>query len=166
MPKGDEQNTQSEPVTIGVDVGGTFTDLVLVGSDRVLNRVKLPSSPPNFADAIAAGVVRLLIGAGVDSSRVGLLLHGTTVATNAILERRGARTGLITTRGARDVLELRRLRRPSLFDVDWIKPEPLVPRARRLEIDERIGAAGQIVRELDRAAVRAVVRELEADRRR
>ena len=163
MPKGDEQNTQSEPVTIGVDVGGTFTDLVLVGSDRVLNRVKLPSSPPNFADAIAAGVVRLLIGAGVDSSRVGLLLHGTTVATNAILERRGARTGLITTRGARDVLELRRLRRPSLFDVDWIKPEPLVPRARRLEIDERIGAAGQIVRELDRAAVRAVVRELEAD---
>ncbi len=93
MHSGDEQITRSEQVTIGVDVGGTFTDLVLVGSDRVLNRVKLPSSPPNFADAIAAGLVRLLVGAGADSPRVELLLHGTTVATNAILERRGARTG-------------------------------------------------------------------------
>jgi N-methylhydantoinase A len=163
MPSGRSRVTASEPVTIGVDVGGTFTDLVLVGSDRVLNRVKLPSSPPNFANAIAVGIGRLLIGAGVDSSRVELLLHGTTVATNAILERRGARTGLITTRGVRDVLELRRLRRPSLFDVDWDKPEPLVPRARRLEIDERIDAAGVVLRELDPTAVKAAVRELEDD---
>ncbi|HEX3804358.1 MAG TPA: hydantoinase/oxoprolinase family protein [Solirubrobacteraceae bacterium] len=152
-----------EHVTIGVDVGGTFTDLVLVGPDRVLNRVKLPSSPPNFADAIAAGIVRLLDGVGVGSSRVELLLHGTTVATNAILERRGARTALITTRGVRDVLELRRLRRPSLFDVQWDKPEPLVPRALRLEIDERMDGRGHVVRELDHGALRASVAELEDD---
>jgi N-methylhydantoinase A len=162
MPSRDT-SADTEPIVVAVDVGGTFTDLVAVGRDRVLNRVKLPSSPPNFADAIAAGIVKLLDGVDVDYAAVSLLLHGTTVATNAILERRGARTALLTTRGMRDVLELRRLRRPSLFDVDWDKPEPLVPRSLRLELDERVGAAGEVVRAIDRDAVRAAVRELEAN---
>lgn len=150
-----------DPIVLAVDVGGTFTDLVAVRRDAVLNRVKVPSSPPDFADAIAEGIVKLLDEVNADSTAVSLLLHGTTIATNAILERRGARTALITTRGIRDVLELRRLRRPSLFDVDWDKPEPLVPRSLRVELDERVDAAGHVVRAVDREAVRTVVRELE-----
>jgi N-methylhydantoinase A len=150
-----------DPIVVAVDVGGTFTDLVAVRRYGVLNRVKVPSSPPNFAEAIADGIVKLLGAVDADSATVSLLLHGTTVATNAILERRGARTALITTRGIRDVLELRRLRRPSLFDVDWDKPEPLVPRSLRVELDERVDAAGEVVRAVDHGAVKTVLRELE-----
>jgi N-methylhydantoinase A len=154
-------SAEPDPIVLAVDVGGTFTDLVAVRRDRVLNRVKVPSSPPNFAAAIADGIVKLLEAVDADSAAVSLLLHGTTVATNAILERRGARTALITTRGIRDVLELRRLRRPSLFDVDWDKPEPLVPRSLRVELDERVDAAGEVVRAVDRDAVKTIMRELE-----
>jgi N-methylhydantoinase A len=152
---------RSDQIVVAVDVGGTFTDLVAVRRERVLNRVKVPSSPPDFADAIGHGIVKLLDAVDADGAMVSLLLHGTTVATNAILERGGARTALITTRGIRDVLELRRLRRPSLFDIDWDKPEPLVPRSLRLELDERIDAAGEIVRAVDRDSVRTVLRQLQ-----
>src|SRR5690606_2760390 len=82
---------------------------------------------------------------GIEPTRI---THGTTVATNAILEGRGARTALITTKGFRDVLELARLRRPSLFDADYLKPRPLVPRDLRFEVDERIDSSGQILRPL------------------
>lgn len=153
---------RTEPIVVAVDVGGTFTDLVAVHSQRVLNRVKVPSSPPDFSQAIGEGIVKLLRDVDADGTDVTLLLHGTTVATNAILERRGARTALITTRGIRDVLELRRLRRPSLFDLDWDKPEPLVPRSLRVELDERVDARGEVIRAIEPDAARAVIRELEA----
>jgi N-methylhydantoinase A len=151
----------SEPLRIGADVGGTFTDIVAVEGDRTLVRLKVPSTPPRFADAIVIGIGHALERSGRAAADVSLVLHGTTVATNTILEKRGARTGLITMKGFRDVLELRRLRRPELFNVDWVKPEPLVPRQLRLEVDERIDAAGAVIRELDEDEVVRVVGELE-----
>src|SRR5215212_4848905 len=104
---------------IGVDVGGTFTDVILQRGDGKATIRKLLSTPPNYVEAV---------------------VHGTTVATNAVLELRGALTALVTTAGFRDVLELRRLRIPHMYDPFWRKPEPLVPRRRRYEVNERVTA--------------------------
>jgi N-methylhydantoinase A len=104
---------------LGVDVGGTFTDLVLVGPDgRALTR-KVLSSTADYAEAIVDGARELMGAAGIAPGDVDELLHGTTVATNAILERRGARTGLLTTAGFRDLLEIGRLRLARLYDIDF-----------------------------------------------
>jgi N-methylhydantoinase A len=149
-------------VIIGADVGGTFTDLVAVHGDTTLVRLKVPSTPPAFANAIVTGIARALERSDRGPADVSLVLHGTTVATNTILEKRGARTALITTKGFRDVLELRRLRRPDLFDVSWIKPEPLVARHLRFEVDERVDARGEVIKELDDAEVEAVLARLAA----
>src|SRR5919197_1433552 len=110
-------------VRLGIDVGGTFTDLVALVDGRVAT-AKVPSTPRDQAE----GVMRALAAAGLDAARVGAFAHGTTVATNALLERRGARTALVTTTGFRDVLEIRRLRIPHMYDPFWRKPDPLVPR--------------------------------------
>jgi N-methylhydantoinase A len=131
---------------IGVDIGGTFTDVVLLGPDGSVTPLKVLSTPPSFGDGVIAAIAIALERAGAGAGQVGAVLHGTTVATNAILESRGAVTALITTRGFRDVLELGRLRRPRLYDIDWEKPRPLVPRERRLELDQRILASGEILR--------------------
>ncbi len=111
----------------GVDVGGTFTDLVLVAPDGRAPTRKVLSTTPN-AEAIIHGVRELLASAGLEPGAVGEVIHGTTVATNAILERRGARTGLITTTGFRDLLEIGRLRLARLYDLDYERPAPLVSR--------------------------------------
>ena len=99
------------------------------------------------------GVAQLLDELGVDPAGVGEVLHGTTVGSNTILQRSGARTGLITTRGFRDVLEIGRIRMPDMFDLTWEKPKPLVPRRHRLEVVERIAADGSMVEPLDEDAV-------------
>ncbi len=142
---------------LGVDVGGTFTDLVLVGpGGRALAR-KVLSSAGNYAEAIVQGARELMAAAAIGASDVGELIHGTTVATNAILERRGARTGLLTTEGFRDLLEIGRLRLARLYDIDFERPPPLVPRRWRREVVERLGPRGEVLMPLDRESVVAAV---------
>jgi len=126
-------------VRIGVDVGGTFTDLVVL-ADGELHFAKVPSTP----DDQSTGVMSALAAAGVDSRQVAAFAHGTTVATNALLERRGGRTALLTTEGFRDVLEIARQSRPSLYDLRMARPAPLVPRDLRFTVRERIGPEGVI----------------------
>ena len=145
---------------LGVDVGGTFTDLVLVGPDgRALTR-KVLSSTGDYAEAIVRGASELMAAAGIGAADLGELIHGTTVATNAILERRGARTGLLTTAGFRDLLEIGRLRLARLYDIDFERPAPLVPRRWRREVLERLGPGGEVLMPLDAASVRAAVQLL------
>lgn len=144
---------------VGSDTGGTFTDLV--AADGTI--AKLPSTPDDPGRAVADGVGLLGLAAGGDdgggadggtgAGGVDVLAHGTTVATNALLERRGAPVALVTTAGFADVIELARQDRPSLYDLRARRPEPLVPRAWRLEVDERLDATGAVLRPLDPAAV-------------
>src|SRR5580658_9742501 len=145
----------------GVDIGGTFTDIVLLGEGGERYTKKVSSTVDDYARAIVDGLSALLdeIGGG----RIVELLHGTTVASNAILEHKGAKTGLITTRGFRDVLEIRNLRMPRLYDMSWTKPPPLVERRWRVEVDERVDAHGQIEKPLDEASVKRAVDFLVAE---
>src|SRR5438552_4623097 len=124
---------------LGVDVGGTFTDVALwdEGSGR-LTVLKLPSVPTDPAEGILAGIRQILERDRVAPAAVVFIAHGTTVATNALLERKGARTALVTTRGFRDLLEIARQKRPHLYDLQADKPEPLVPRHRRREVREAL----------------------------
>src|SRR5690349_106547 len=141
---------------VGVDVGGTFTDLVLVDEATGLVRVaKVPTTVANQA----GGVQAALAGAAVGAADVGVIVHGTTTTTNALLERKIARCGLITTRGFRDVLELGRRTRPKPYGLIGTF-EPLIPRELRLEVTERIDADGEIVRPLVEDEVASAVRTL------
>src|SRR5215468_9506504 len=142
---------------VGVDIGGTFTDIVFLGADGALHTKKVSSSVDNYARAIVAGMTAALHEAGLSGGDIAEVLHGTTVASNAILELQGARTGLITTKGFRDILEIRNLRMPRLYDITWQKPPPLVERYLRVVVDERVNGRGDIERPLDAAdAARAV----------
>ncbi|HSE02726.1 MAG TPA: hydantoinase/oxoprolinase family protein [Methylomirabilota bacterium] len=148
---------------VGVDIGGTFTDIVLRLADGTLRVSKVSSTPEDPALAVVRGLEALLRAAAVSPAAVVEVVHGTTVASNTILQKKGARVGLLTTRGFRDVLEIGRVRTPDLFDLSWEKPEPLVPRRRRLEVDERIAADGAVVRPLDEAGLLAAAERLVAD---
>ena len=128
------------------DIGGTFTDVAVLTPDGRLATRKLPSTPDNYADAVIAGVRGLLEEIGSPLDALEELLHGCTVATNAILEGKGAPTALVTTRGFRDVLELRRVRVPNLYEPLYERPPPLVPRQFRFEVDERTGPRGEELR--------------------
>jgi N-methylhydantoinase A len=148
---------------LGVDVGGTFTDLVLAAPDgRALTR-KILSSAANYAEAIIEGTAALLAEAKLDPGVVAEIIHGTTVATNAILERRGARTGLLTTAGFRDLLEIGRLRLARLYDLDFERSAPLVPRRWRLEVGERMSHAGAVIAPLDTASASVAIDRLLAE---
>ncbi|MEJ1961744.1 MAG: hydantoinase/oxoprolinase family protein [Gammaproteobacteria bacterium] len=147
---------------VGADIGGTFTDLVLLDADGRCVTRKVSSTPDNYSRAIVEGVLELMAAHGVEADSMSELVHASTIATNAILEFKGAKTALITTRGFRDVLEMRRLRIPVLYDLQYRKPPPLVPRRLRLEVDERLGARGVVLKSLDEASVEtaaAVLRE-------
>ncbi|WP_255945332.1 hydantoinase/oxoprolinase family protein [Streptomyces odontomachi] len=136
---------------IGVECGGTFTDLVVLDDDGVLRATdKVFSTPASPDRAVTAG-----LGDLPEELREGaVLLHGSTVATNALIERKGARVGLIVTRGFRDVLELQRQDRTSMYDLAYRKPEPLVPRERVAEVTERIDRSGRVLLSLDEDSVR------------
>ena len=149
-------------VRVGVDIGGTFTDIVVMRADGEIITRKVSSTVDNYARAITDGLAAVFAEHGIDPASVAEVLHGTTVASNAILEHKGARTGLITTRGFRDVLELRLLRMPKLYDMAWEKPPALVERYLRLEVDERMTAAGAVERPLDVAGAEAAVDALVA----
>jgi N-methylhydantoinase A len=145
----------------GVDIGGTFTDIVLIGEGGERFTKKVSSTVDDYARAIVDGLSELL--AEIGGGRIVELLHGTTVASNAILEHKGAKTGLITTRGFRDVLEIRNLRMPRLYDMTWTKPPPLVERRWRVEVDERVNAQGEIDKPLDEKSVERAVEFLVAE---
>ena len=146
----DTGTDRDEPyLRIAVDIGGTFTDVALLGEDGVITTMKVLSTPDDYARAVIDGIGRLLATLRLSTGLVSEVLHGCTVATNAILERKGARTALITTKGFRDVLELRRIRVPTLYDPLYVKPAPLVPRRLRLEVQERLDGRGDVVTPLD-----------------
>ncbi|MFN0156114.1 MAG: hydantoinase/oxoprolinase family protein [Gaiella sp.] len=142
--------TQATRVLVGVDTGGTFTDLVALDDGGRLLVAKVPSTPPAFEE----GIVATLAAAALTGSDVEFFAHGTTATTNAIITKSGARTALVTTSGFRDVLELRRHNREDLYDIYWDPPEPLVRRRDRLEVEERVAYDGQVVTPLDEAAAR------------
>src|SRR5207253_10479317 len=148
----------------GVDIGGTFTDIVLLGSDGTVHTKKISSSVENYAQAIVEGLTEVFRETGLGGAAIEEIRHGTTVASNAILEHRGAKTGLITTKGFRDVLEIRTLRMPRMYDIGWTKPAPLVERSLRKVVDERINANGEIERALDARDAERVVDELLAEK--
>jgi N-methylhydantoinase A len=141
---------------VAVDIGGTFTDLVAYDeATREVVSVKTPSTPPGFID----GVMNALEKAGIGPDEITVFKHGSTIATNAIIERRGAKTGLITTAGMRDVLAAGRANRPDLFNSNWDPSPPLVPRRNVLTVGERIDYEGTVLRELNEDDVRDATRK-------
>jgi N-methylhydantoinase A len=139
---------------VGVDTGGTFTDVIALADDGRLQMVKVPSTPDDPSRAIADGLRRLAVAPGFE------VIHGTTVATNALLERRGARTALITTQGCRDVLEIARQNRDELYSLSPEPRNPLIPRSLRFEAPERLDWRGEVVSPLDVHALESVLDEI------
>ncbi|WP_233857612.1 hydantoinase/oxoprolinase family protein [Paraburkholderia sp. HD33-4] len=131
---------------IGVDIGGTFTDLVLLDDKGNVHFTKVSSTPKAPEEAVLTGVERILEQSGLATADVKEVLHGTTVGSNTMLQKVGAKCGLITTKGFRDVLEIGRVRTPTMFDLSWDKPVPLAERRYRLEINERVLASGEVLR--------------------
>ena len=142
-------------VRIGVDIGGTFTDVVLSRSDGTLFVNKTSSTPDDPGEAVVTGLQEILARLSIPPSAVTEIVHGTTVGSNTILQRVGGVTGLITTKGFRDVLEIGRIRTPDMFNLAWVKPEPLARRRHRLEVVERMAADGSVVVPLELAGVQA-----------
>ncbi len=144
---------------IGVDIGGTFTDVVLeIGDQRYSTKVLTTYIAPE--DAILDGIRQVCTEADLNPARVEQIVHGTTLATNALIERRGAKTALITTEGFRDVIEMRTESRFEQYDLDLVIPAPLLPRQRRFTLRERVGATGEILIGLERADVEALATDL------
>lgn len=148
---------------VGADIGGTFTDIVVVAPDGSFATRKVLSTVDDYSRGIADGLRALLQNLAVAPFAVGEIVHGTTIATNAILENKGGLTALVTTEGFRDVLELRRLRTPQLYDRFYEPPRPIVERRLRLEVSERIGASGEVVVPLDEATVEAAIDRIERE---
>ncbi len=149
---------------IGIDIGGTFTDMVFLTPEGRVARAKVLSTPDDYSLGIAAGLESTLASGALSVDDITQIVHGTTVAANAILEGKGARVALITTTGFRDVLEIRRLRMPVLYDIRWRKPPTLVPRHLRFEVPERIDDLGDIERPLDEANAREVIGRVLAEK--
>jgi len=147
-------------VRIAADIGGTFTDIALVTDAGRLATRKVPSTPDDLARGVIEGLLQLIEAETLKPADVGEVLHACTVATNAILENRGAPTALVTTAGFRDVLEMRRIRVPQLYRPMFIKPPVLVPRRLRLEVTERMGPRGDVITPLDERSVDAVIEKL------
>jgi len=149
--------------SLGIDIGGTFTDLVVYdhdGGGQWARKVLTTHDDP--ARAVATGVAALLGHGAVDPARITRVVHATTLFTNALIERQGAPTGLITTAGFADTLEIGRERKFDLYDIDIQKPEPLVPRQLRLEVAERVRADGRVTTRLDTRQVEARAKQLVA----
>ncbi|WP_323035075.1 hydantoinase/oxoprolinase family protein [Pararhodobacter sp.] len=150
-----------DSIRLGVDIGGTFTDVVLeVGTARHSTKVLTTYSAPE--EAILEGMHRVCAKAGVAASSIGQIIHGTTLATNALIERRGAKTALITTKGFRDVIEMRTESRFEQYDLNLTLPEPLLARNRRYVVTERMDARGEVLMPLERAEVEALADTLGA----
>jgi 5-oxoprolinase (ATP-hydrolysing) len=147
---------------VGVDTGGTFTDLIVIVEDGKIHRRKFLSTPDDFSRGIIEALRSVLADEGLSGDAISGFVHGTTVATNAVLEATGPKVGLLTTEGFTDVLEIGRGRwGGDIHDLLWVKPPPLVPRERRLPLAERIDAHGTILVPLDPAEVRSRLREFD-----
>ena len=134
---------------IAADIGGTFTDVVFMNRKGSTHVRKILSTPDNYTRAIVNAVQEVFQEDGINGKDISQFLHGCTVATNTVLEHKGARTGLITTKGFRDILEIRRFRMPEIYNIKWNKPLPLSPRELRLEVNERIDYSGKVIYSLD-----------------
>ena len=156
MANASSHAAQAAPIQyrVGVDTGGTFTDLILLGDNGRLIRRKVLSTPDDFSRGILQALTEAMVDNGLAGSDLREFIHGTTVATNAILEGKGPEVGLITTRGFGDVLEIGRCTwGADVHDLRWVKPAALVERAHRREVDERLGADGQVLRAPDPSEV-------------
>ena len=151
---------------IGVDVGGTFTDVILIDDNDQIHYTKTLTTPENPADGVLNGVAKILKTAECPAEKIDHIVHGTTIGTNTLIERKGAKTGLLTTQGFRDVLEIGRIQRPpeGLYDFNVDNPAPLVPRYLRLDVEERIGAEGEVVVPLNEESALAAIEKLKAER--
>ncbi|PYS71605.1 MAG: 5-oxoprolinase [Acidobacteria bacterium] len=153
------RNTKVQTVRVGIDTGGTFTDFVYQ-VERDLRIFKIASTPDDPSRAIAQGLERI---AGEVNSRVIIeVVHGTTVGTNALLQRRGARTALVTTAGFEDVIEIGRQARPELYNLNAVKPPPLVPSELRFGVNERVTAAGEVLERLNESDISELIEKLRA----
>ncbi|MFT5572688.1 MAG: N-methylhydantoinase A [Cryomorphaceae bacterium] len=150
---------QQHSIRLGVDIGGTFTDVVLeVGRESYSTKVLTTYSAPE--DAIIQGMQEVCAKASIKSSQIGQIIHGTTLATNALIERSGAKTALITTQGFRDVIEMRTESRFEQYDLNLSIPEPLLPRQQRYTLNERMGASGEVLIPLNREEVVLVAEKI------
>ena len=148
---------------LSIDIGGTFTDLALEVSGRQFSH-KLLTTPRAPARAVLDGARSILDEAGIRPDALSLIIHGTTLATNAIIERKGARTALLVTEGFRDSVEMAYENRFAQYDLGVERPKPLVPRYLRWPVSERMGPAGQVWAALDENSVRALLPKLEAEK--
>ncbi|MCH8810065.1 MAG: hydantoinase/oxoprolinase family protein, partial [Proteobacteria bacterium] len=145
-----------DPARLAVDIGGTFTDLVLEANGRRAT-VKVLTTQANPERGVLDGVAKVMAEAGIQAAEVGLIIHGTTLATNALIERKGAKTALIVTEGLRDSVEMAHENRFEQYDINIDRPEPLVPRYLRWPVTERLNAAGEALKPLDEASVEALI---------
>src|SRR5215470_7210244 len=151
---------KSRPVRLAVDIGGTFTDIVLLaGEQRAVAKVLTTPSAPEVA--VIEGARSVLAKARLGLGAIDVFVHGTTLATNAIIERKGARVALLATDGFRDVIEIADEGRFDQYDINIIKPRPLVPRELRFTVAERVDVHGHVRRPLDEAQVRNIARRLD-----
>jgi N-methylhydantoinase A len=134
---------------VGVDIGGTFTDIIFIGDDGSVFSKKTLSTPDDYSRGIIIGIQEVIEEHYLRVSDIKGVVHATTIVTNACIELKGAKVGLITTKGFRDILEIGRGRMPVVYDLTWRKPTPLVPRFLRLEVDERINAKGEVIHTLE-----------------
>src|SRR5437899_11302865 len=146
------------PARLGVDIGGTFTDLVVIDEATGTTRVgKILTTSKDPAHGVEQGIAALLDDARIPAGAVRAVVHGTTLATNALIERKGARTALLTTEGFRDALEIGHEARYDMYDLFIDPPAPLVPRRLRREVRERLLADGEIRQPLDEDGARRVI---------
>src|SRR6476659_6625984 len=157
MPASSAQNAT---LRIAADVGGTFTDLAIF--DEATGRIRLGktlTTPERLIEGMSTGVTK----AGATFGAGQLFLHGTTVAINALLERKGAKTALVTTKGFRDIYEIGRVNRPEAYNLFFRKHRPLIERALRIEVNERMDAAGNVLRPLNQDELEAIAQRLERE---
>ena len=153
---------------LAADIGGTFTDLVLLDAGGGVHVAKTLSTPGDFKEGVLGGVERILSDAGAELGRgialadVDYFVHGATVVLNALLERKLPRSALVTTRGFRDVLEIMRTNNPRMYDLKWVKPKPIIPRHLRFEVAERVRHTGEVLCPLDEEGTRNVARRIRA----
>ena len=147
----------SQNLRIAADIGGTFTDIALIRGDDTIATRKVASTPDDYARGVAEGILELIAVEDLLPGDIAEVMHACTVATNAILEGKGARTALITTEGFRDVLEMRRIRVPRLYDPLYEKPPALSPRKWRFEVAERMDFRGEVLTPLDEASLHTAI---------
>lgn len=147
---------EQKMLMVGVEIGGTFTDLILMSDTEIIATLKVPTTPKQPE----IGVLEALKQLGRDLSEMDVLVHGSTIATNAVLERKGAITGLLITKGFRDILEIQREDRTAIYELFYQKPKPLIPRDRVKEVKERINSEGEVIDRLSEKEIRSAIRFL------